>query len=80
MVWLPPKGEGKLLNGDRRDACPTRVRARLRPLLCDRSRDVLAALNKGSEHKLGDWGFEVEGSAQAKPAPAPAQNRKTSGR
>jgi hypothetical protein len=35
------------------------------------ARDVLAALNKGSEHKLGDWGFEVEGSAQAKPAPAP---------
>jgi len=55
-------------------ACPTRVRARLRPLLCDRSRDVLAALNKGSEHKLGDWGFEVEG--RRKPNPPP-RRRKT---
>ncbi len=29
------------------------------------ARDVLAALNKGSEHKLGDWGFEVDATAQA---------------
>jgi len=32
------------------------------------ARDVLAAINKGSEHKLGDWGFEVDASAQATPA------------
>ena len=32
------------------------------------ARDVLAALNKGSEHKLGDWGFVVDASAQATPA------------
>jgi hypothetical protein len=32
------------------------------------SRDVLAAVNKGSEHKLGDWGFVVDASAQATPA------------
>lgn len=32
------------------------------------SRDVLAAVNKGSEHKLGDWGFAVDASPQATPA------------
>ena len=29
------------------------------------SRDLLAAQNKGNEHKLGDWGFEVDSSPQA---------------
>jgi hypothetical protein len=29
------------------------------------ARDVLAALNKGSEHKLGDWGFVVDASTQS---------------
>ena len=28
---------------------------------------MLAAGNKGSEHKLGDWGFQVIASAQATP-------------
>jgi hypothetical protein len=32
------------------------------------ARDVLAGLNKGSEHKLGDWGFEVDASPQPTPA------------
>lgn len=36
------------------------------------ARDVLAGLNKGSEHKLGDWGFQVNQSAQASAKPAPA--------
>jgi enamine deaminase RidA (YjgF/YER057c/UK114 family) len=27
------------------------------------ARDVLAGLNKGSEHKLGEWGFEVNAPA-----------------
>lgn len=31
------------------------------------SRDVLAGQNKGNEHKLGDWGFEVIASPQATP-------------
>ncbi len=31
------------------------------------SRDLLAAQNKGSEHKLGDWGYVVDASAQATP-------------
>jgi hypothetical protein len=29
---------------------------------------VLAAQNKGSERKLGDWGFVVDASAQVTPA------------
>jgi hypothetical protein len=39
------------------------------------SRDVLAALNKGNEHKLGDWGFVVDASTQsaAKAAKAAAK-------
>jgi hypothetical protein len=32
-------------------------------------RDMLLALYKGNEQKLGDWGFTVDQSAQAKPAP-----------
>ena len=32
------------------------------------ARDVLAGQNKGSEHKLGEWGFEVIASTAAKPA------------
>ncbi len=32
------------------------------------ARDLLATQNKGSEHKLGDWGFVVDTSAQATPA------------
>jgi len=31
------------------------------------SRDLLAAQNKGSEHKLGDWGYVVDASAQLTP-------------
>jgi len=31
------------------------------------ARDLLAGQNKGSEHKLGDWGFVVDASAQATP-------------
>ena len=31
------------------------------------ARDVLAGLNKGSEHKLGTWGFEVNASPQLTP-------------
>ena len=31
------------------------------------ARDVLAGLNKGSEHKLGDWGFVVDASPQQSP-------------
>lgn len=31
------------------------------------SRDVLLGLNKGKEHKLGDWGFNVNASAQSAP-------------
>jgi hypothetical protein len=40
------------------------------------ARDVLAAQNKGSEHKLGDWGFEVDASAQATPAAKAAAKSK----
>jgi hypothetical protein len=40
------------------------------------ARDVLAALNKGSEHKLGDWGFVVDASAQAAPAAKAAAKSK----
>ena len=32
------------------------------------ARDVLSGLNKGKEHKLGEWGFEVNAPAQATPA------------
>ncbi len=32
------------------------------------ARDVLAGQNKGNEHKLTVWGFEVDGSPQATPA------------
>ena len=32
------------------------------------ARDVLAGQNKGSEHKLGDWGFQVIDSAAVTPA------------
>ena len=31
------------------------------------ARDVLAGLNKGKEHNLGVWGFEVDASPQATP-------------
>ena len=31
------------------------------------ARDLLAAQNKGSEHKLGDWGFAVDASTQLSP-------------
>ena len=31
------------------------------------ARDVLAGLNKGTEHKLGDWGFGVIASPQQTP-------------
>ena len=31
------------------------------------SREVLGGLNKGSEHKLGVWGFEVNETPQATP-------------
>jgi hypothetical protein len=31
------------------------------------ARDVLAGQNKGSEHKLGDWGFDVIASAAVTP-------------
>ena len=31
------------------------------------ARDVLAGQNKGSEHKLGDWGFQVIASAAVTP-------------
>lgn len=31
------------------------------------SRDVLGGVNKGNEHKLGVWGFEVNASPQATP-------------
>ena len=31
------------------------------------SRDVLAGQNKGNEHKLGDWGFEVIASPAMTP-------------
>jgi len=31
------------------------------------ARDILLGLNKGSEHKLGDWGFDVTESAGNKP-------------
>jgi hypothetical protein len=36
------------------------------------ARDVLAGLNKGNEHKLGDWGFEVDASPQAATSAAKA--------
>lgn len=32
------------------------------------ARDTLAGLNKGKEHKLGEWGFEVNAPAQVTPA------------
>ena len=41
------------------------------------SRDMLAAANKGSEHKLGDWGFVVDATAQATPAAKAAARAKT---
>ena len=31
------------------------------------ARDLLAAQNKGSEHKLGDWGYVVDASTQPTP-------------
>jgi hypothetical protein len=34
------------------------------------ARDILLGLNKGNEQKLGDWSFEVDQSAQAKPKAA----------
>jgi hypothetical protein len=37
------------------------------------SRDVLAGQNKGNEHKLGDWGFEVIAS----PAMTPEKSRES---
>jgi len=42
------------------------------------ARDVLLALNKGREHALGDWGFDVTSTARptdgsAAPAAAPAK-------
>ena len=36
------------------------------------ARDILMALYKGSEQKLGDWGFDVDASARPSgPAPTP---------
>ncbi len=40
------------------------------------SRDMLAAANKGSKHKLGDWGFLVDATAQASAKAAPAAKAK----
>jgi hypothetical protein len=34
------------------------------------ARDVLLGLHKGREHRLGDWGFEVDASPRAKVKPA----------
>ena len=34
------------------------------------ARDLLLALNKGNEQKLGDWGFTVDQSAQSSAKPA----------
>ena len=36
------------------------------------ARDLLLALNKSTEHKLGDWGFEVIASTAPAPAAPPA--------
>ena len=47
---------------------PGHHHARPRPLLCDRRPRRAGRLNKGSEHKLGDWGFVVDASTQATPA------------
>lgn len=40
------------------------------------ARDVLAGQNKGSEHKLGDWGFDVIAAAAATPAAKAAKTAK----
>lgn len=42
------------------------------------ARDVLLGLFKGNEQKLGDWGFEVDQSAQAGGNAKPAPGAKTS--
>ncbi|MFN0067769.1 MAG: hypothetical protein ACKVYV_09055 [Limisphaerales bacterium] len=34
------------------------------------AREVLLGLHKGREHRLGDWGFEVDASPRAKAKPA----------
>lgn len=34
------------------------------------ARDVLLGLHKGREHRLGDWGFEVDASPKARVKPA----------
>lgn len=40
------------------------------------AREVLAGTNKGSEHVLGDWGFVVDASPQAKTKTAQAAQAK----
>ena len=45
-----------------------KIKTRARLWTTPAARDMLAAQNKGSEHKLGDWGFVVDASAQATPA------------
>ena len=36
------------------------------------ARDLLLAMNKNTEHKLGDWGFQVIASSGSAPATPPA--------
>jgi hypothetical protein len=44
------------------------------------SRDLLAAQYKGSEHKLGDWGYTVDASSQPTAgAESRAQSRQSGG-
>jgi len=36
------------------------------------ARDILMGLNKGAEHNLGDWGFDVIASVKSSGTPTPA--------
>ncbi len=40
------------------------------------ARDVLAAVNKGNEHKLGDWGFVVDATPASAAKAVPAAKAK----